>query len=314
MPDYAVFGGFLRSELELDSLPPLPDSTGVAPDWRLRAGDRVPERRALAQVGEVADDGFRVTLSRHEDGWRLAYDDTGTYDVSADGARLAWYPGPAAAPELVQADVLGRVLALALGAAGALPLHGSAVTLGGRGVVFLAPKHHGKSTLAAALTLAGGRLVTDDMAVVDPGPPARLRPGVATLRLWREAADHLGGSGMTGTLTDGIKQTLSDLPSASVETRPAPLAAIYLLSSVADGPPARRARLGATEAALALVTHGKLGELLGGVLAMAHLARAASVASRIPVYSLQVARGLDRLPEAAARIAAWHRPRVRVAR
>ncbi|HEX8692556.1 MAG TPA: hypothetical protein VF746_09070 [Longimicrobium sp.] len=306
MPDYAVFGGLLRSELELMGVPPAGE--GRDADWRLRVVRRPPPPTAHAPEAEVGEDGYAVRLYRLTDGWRLAYADTGTYDVSAGGARIAWHPVPGALPELVQADVLGRVLALALGAAGALPLHGSAVALDGESIVLLGEKHHGKSTLAAALTAAGARLVSDDMAAVEPGPPALLRPGVAQLRLWADSAQSALGD-TPATRSGGIKDTLSGLPAERVETASTRLGAIYVLAPEAadgEGEPVARVPLAPTEAALALLVHAKLGALLRGPLAAEHLRRAAQVVRQVPVYSLRVVRGLERLPRVAARVLQWH--------
>jgi hypothetical protein len=63
-------------------------------------------------------------------------------------------------------------------------------------------------------------------------------------------------------------------------------------------PPAR--------AALVLIGHSKLGSLLGGSESPVLLERAAAIAASVPVHRLMVARDLDRLPEVAARILAWH--------
>ena len=307
MPDYAVFGGRLRAPLPLAGLRPLaPDAV---PDWRLRVARHPPPPPPGSAAAEWADGELRIRLFELAGGWRLAYDDTGTYDVSADGARWTWHPVQGAAPELVQADLLGRVPALALAARGALPLHASAVTVRGRGLVFLGGKHFGKSTLAAALAAAGARLVADDMAVIEPGPPARLLPGVPLFRLWNEAADHLRAREIGGTRIEGRKLTLADLPSRRVESGRTPLAALYLLDpsdAAADSAPARRVPLAPTEAVLAMLTHAKLGPLLHGAPAAAHLARAAAVAALAPAYTLRIARGFERLPDAVARILAWH--------
>jgi hypothetical protein len=207
------------------------------------------------------------------------------------------------------------VLALALGARGALALHGSAVTVAGRGIVLLGAKHAGKSTLAAALAAAGARLVADDMAAVHPPFPPRLLPGLPLLRLWDEAADHLRQRGLGGTRLDGTKQTLAELPAEQVERRAAPLAAVYLLDPCAGDAEGdvRRVRLSPTDAALAMVVHAKLGPLLHGAPAAEHLARAAAVAGRTPAYRLRVPRGWDRLERVAARILDWHRPPRRAA-
>lgn len=313
MRDYAVFGGRLRSPLVLAGLRPLPP--GGAPDWLLRVAGGPAPPAPSASAAEWADGDLRIRLSRLPAGWRLAYDDTGTYDVSPDGGRWTWHPGPAAPRELVQADLLGRVLALALSARGALPLHGAAVTVAGRGIVLLGAKHAGKSTLAAALAAGGARLVADDMAGVDPGATPRLLPGAPLLRLWNDAADHLRAAGLGGIPVHGTKQTLADLPPERVETRPAPLDALYLLDAPlpADGPPALRTPLSPRDAVLAMLAHAKLGPLLHGPLATAHLARAAAVAERVPAYRLRTAPGFGRLGEVAASLLSMHNDIVQAA-
>jgi hypothetical protein len=53
---------------------------------------------------------------------------------------------------------------------GKLGLHGAAVALNGRAVVLLGRSGQGKSTLAAALCAAGGALLADDAAALDPSP------------------------------------------------------------------------------------------------------------------------------------------------
>lgn len=314
MRDYALFGGRLRSPLVLAGLRPLPPDAD--PHWRLRVTDTPPAPApSAAQTAEWADGDLHIRLTHLRTGWRLAYADTGTYDVSADGARWTWHPGPHAPRELVQADLLGRVLALALSARGALPLHGAAVTVAGRGIVLLGAKHAGKSTLAAALAAGGARLVADDMAAVDDGAVPRLLPGAPLLRLWNEAADHLRRQGLGGIPIHGTKQTLTDLPPERVEPRATPLDAVYLLDAPlsADAPPVLRTPLAPRDAVVAMLTHAKLAPLLHGPLAAAHLARAAAVARRAPTYTLRIAPGFDRLAEVAAAILAMNAPAARAA-
>ena len=209
MPDYAVFGGRLRSALRMAGLSPLPPAG--TPDWRLRVVRGPPPADAGAPVAALDDGVLRVRLFARAGGWRLVFDDTGTYDVAAAG-EVVWYPRRAAPRELVQADVLGRVFALLLALRGWLPLHASAVTLGGCGVAFLAPRSHGKSTLAAALALAGGRLAGDDMAVVEPGPPVHLLPGVPLPRLDADASLALHDRGLRGAPPSPCKRAVACVP------------------------------------------------------------------------------------------------------
>lgn len=305
MPDYAVFGGCLRSELPLVGVPLA--KCGCRPDWVLRKTHQVPRLHVPTAVG-IVENATDVRLYRLPDGWRLEYPDTGVYDVSNHGAAITWHPAPRASLELVQADILGRVLALALSISGMLPLHGSAVARHGTGLVFVGPKHYGKSTLAAALTSAGARLVSDDMAAVVPTHPPVLRPGVPQLRLWTDSAS-CALAATPATRTAGLKDTFSNLPAARTETTSTVLGGIYILSPAdlqPESKPAVREPLRATEATLALLQHSKLGSLMPGSLAGDALRQSAAVVNQVPVYLLRVTRDLNRLSDVAHRILDWH--------
>ena len=93
-------------------------SPTASPDWRLRVARRAAPPASRIPDAEDGPADFPVRLYRLRNGWRLEYPDTGTYDVAAGGRRITWYPAADALPELVQADILGRVLALALGLPG----------------------------------------------------------------------------------------------------------------------------------------------------------------------------------------------------
>ena len=186
---YAVFGGVLASDLDFPELRPAPAGEPVT--WRLRTSEDAAPTPDGPPLGEEEFPLYESTLRlwRIEGGgFRLAYTDSGTFDVAPGGAEIVWYREPNAPLELVRMDVIGRVLAMALHATGALALHASAVEVDGRGIAFLAPKFYGKSTLALALTYAGGRLITDDTLGVMPGEPPICIPGVHSVRLRAESA------------------------------------------------------------------------------------------------------------------------------
>lgn len=77
------------------------------------------------------------------------------------------------------------VLSVFLGVDDDLVLHGSAVGIDGRAVVFCGPSGSGKSTVAAAMALSGAAVITDDALRVTLGAagPPRCFPGVPELRL-----------------------------------------------------------------------------------------------------------------------------------
>jgi hypothetical protein len=172
----------------------------------------------------------------------------------------------------------------------------------------VAPKFHGKSTLALALTRAGCRLMTDDVLPVDPGPPARAIPGVHQVKLWDDTAELFDVR--LGEPAPGDKHLVHEIPEESLMFEPAPLSGIYLLSPMSGEQPtseaAQRVPIPDVTAALALVRHAALGSMLGGAQAARIFERAATLASTVPVYRLETVAGLDRLNEVVAQLRQWH--------
>ncbi len=305
MTRHAVFGGCLDSDLECSELALCDEPTST---WRLRTTGGVPEEEPSEYLGEdEVDPDIRVRLFRTGSGYSLRFDDTGEFRVSRGGTEIQWLPAAGASVANARIDLLGRVLPLAMHQTGTVCLHGSAVELEAGAVGFIAAKFRGKSTMALALANAGARLVTDDTIPIDPGPPARMRPGVHSLRLWSDSASRLSAVPARG-IQEGAKQPFV-APADRVMDCPARLSAIYLLASIPEPRPAavRRERLSEIHAALTLIRHAKLGPLLGRVESAVLFRRATSLARTVPVYLLEVVRDFGRLPEVVAQIMEWHR-------
>lgn len=307
MFDYSVFGGCLRSEIPFPELRPI---SSRQPTWTLRRSDRPTVAAESVLLGTDTVDGpVKVRLFKTGRGFQLVYDDTGCFDVSASGAEIHWHPGQNARVEAARLDVIGRVLALAAHAAGGLCLHGSAVATEGGGIAFLAPKYHGKSTLAHALVAAGARLATDDAVPVELGTPVMMRPGVHRIRLWTDSAERVGQAGFKIDPSAVDKHCLDQLPADRLMTRPVPLSAVYLLAptpSEAGGSAVERQRLPSVPAALSLVRNATVGPLLGGPESEAVLERAVALARVVPVFALKVVRDFERLPEVVEQLMEWH--------
>lgn len=305
MPRYRLFGNALESDLLLPSL----RSTDAEPRWRLRTvhGAEVPAGEGEL-LGSDAQGICRTSVYRTPSGLLYRHSCTGAFALEEAGAELTWYPAAGAEGDVVQNDVMGRLMALALHLGGFTCLHGSAISFAEEASAFLAPKGYGKSTLAAALLDAGGVLVTDDtVAVRDEGAPIVL-PGIPHLRLNHDSATHaLSGAAESPQGGDG-KHVVAGISDDRLLDAEAPLGAIYVL---APAPADERAAVTRTpmtgvRAAMALVQHTKVGILLGGGEAAAVFDRATSLARRVPVYELAIARDLTRLPEVVATVAGWH--------
>ena len=304
---YAAFGGVLCSELEFPELTP---RVCDRVDWTLRVSNEAPPAVALEPIGERQLAIERYRLARSPSGLRLEYSHAGAFDISADGTEIVWYRRPDAQLELVRAIALGSVLALALELAGLLCLHGSAVAIGGRAVAFVGPKHHGKSTLATALTAAGARLIGDDLLAIAPGPPALVRPGVASVRLWSDTARALEIESLCGHVISGVKTTAAGFAERALVQTPTALAAVYVLEPVhreAQETAATRHRLNAVPAAIALALQTKLADSLVGLRAAGgQLTAAAALAATVPVYQLRAVRDFALLPALVAQVFEWH--------
>ncbi len=306
---HLVFGGVLETELPFPELPPAPDTAQTS--WTLERRDtEPPPLDATSLGGDDVDQGITVELFKLEEGFRLVYSDTGTFDLFERGDRIVWYPGTAWTEKTARIDVLGRVLAVALHARGELTLHASAAAFDRGTIAFIAPKLHGKSTTALAVVRSGARLVTDDTLGVTIEEKPRAVPGVHAVRLWSDSADRVGTEDAAVDANGpGGKLLISDLPADSLMYDRTPLNALYLLAPVlADEAEAAatRVRLQPFEATLALLGQTKIGALLGGVEAPTVLGLVTHVADHIPVYRLHIARDFEQLPAAVERLREWH--------
>lgn len=304
---YFAFGGVLRSEIDFPELVPA-DST-LRPDWSFVVESREPPSLPLSHLGERQVREERYDLWRSPCGFRLRYSHAGTFDISPDGSLIVWYRSEHAILELVRSIMLGPAVALALELAGLFCLHGSAVEVDGCAIAFLGPKYFGKSTLAMALTAAGGRLIGDDLLVVHPGPPVTVRPGVASVRLWPDVAAALPLERVCETLIPGVKTTVTGFTDEALAFTPCRLDAVYVLAPVAkDRNPvaARRERLAPTEATVALAHQTKLPDSLVGLRgAGAQLAMAAAVATNVAVWKLHIVRDVGRLDHVVRQVIDW---------
>lgn len=132
------------------------------------------------------------TIDEHPTaGWRLAAPGWGHARVAADGTAIDCAREAAAAWRW-QRFLVGRALPFAAVAAGLEVLHAAAVDLGGAALALTGPSGAGKSSVAAALSLRGLPLLTDDVLALEltgagvtahPGPPvlALREPEVASL-------------------------------------------------------------------------------------------------------------------------------------
>jgi hypothetical protein len=304
---FEVFGGCLASAV---AFPELRRIAASDPTWTLSVTTDPPPQALGASLGsDSVEPTVAVTLHRIAGGFALRYDDTGTFAITHRGTVVRWHRPADASEADARLDVLGRVLAVAMHAAGLYVLHASAVAIDGFAVAFVAAKHTGKSTLASALVSVGARLLSDDALPLVVGGVVSARPGVHAVRL---LDDSLGAARLVGAeglaRAPGDKTTLR-FGADQIESAALPLAAVYSLRRApADslGHPLVRQVMSPVAAAVELLRHAKLGPLLGADEAPAVLDLASRIAAAVPVHTLDVARDLALLPDAAASLLEWH--------
>ena len=136
-----------------------PLAPGQVPDIVVEQTDALPvTRTGLVPVnrGAVCAEGVRFRW-----GNQVSFD---TYGAD----RVVWQAGSAWTGQMPQ-PFFSTLTALLLAWRGMLPMHGSAVEIGGRGYLICGVSGAGKSTLAAGLVALGARLISDDLTVVMQG-------------------------------------------------------------------------------------------------------------------------------------------------
>jgi hypothetical protein len=231
--------------------------------------------------------------------------DRGLWMIREPDGRAVWMTRPdrlnVYAPdpvlrELAWTTAASSGLVAALLVRGRLPLHAAAVVVAGRAILIAGASGRGKSTLAAALVGAGGQVIADDMVspVVAEGR-VTATPVLPRLRLMADAAQALGFTGPPAP--DG---KILVAPAADPAPDPVPVAGMLLLGQRTDGPArlTRRAALAALQDIRSQITGGPQTLPLYGATATVSQAML-DLARHMPVLTLSLPQGLDRLGEVA---------------
>jgi hypothetical protein len=228
--------------------------------------------------GATNAQGTSVEVTR-DAAW-LFHAGVGTFHV-AHGRGITVDPAAGVAPALLRTFVLGPAFGTLLRQRGRLTLHGSAVAMDDRAVLFLGASGAGKSTTAAAFHARGCPLIADDIVAIDAAGAEPLTfPGFPRLKLGRTAATLAGIRQPPEEIVDGKGSFAADRGFASM---PLPLSRVFVLTN-AEQPEVRR--LSPPEALVELLRHSYGARTLQAVNRDRHFAQCAAVARRVPVLLL----------------------------
>ena len=220
MSDRIICGWRVRTSLALpetaawrgtDCPPDIEIKWGVVPE---RLGERAPELPYI----ETAPDG-RVLVDATPIARFLLTPGSVVVETSSPSDSMEW-----------RSCLLGPVLAVLCYLRGALPLHASAVKIGGRTIAIAGRSGAGKSTLAAALSRRGHALVTDDICacIGFPDRPMVL-PTYPAIKLDRASLGALDiDSGELVTMGPDSDK-LQFLQFEGFDPSPVPLDVVYLI-------------------------------------------------------------------------------------
>ncbi|UZT82596.1 hypothetical protein [Caproicibacterium sp. BJN0003] len=172
---YKAYGLLFSSEIPL---PELQISEGH-PDVSIQLGT----------VPEMVSDSSTVENQASRQEFLLHVNNVAFYYIT-NGNKIIIEPKGDYDEAGIRLFLLGSAFCALLQQRGYLVLHGSAVQIGGRGVLFTGTSGIGKSTLAAAFCEKGYQILTDDVCAVKidkTGTPSVI-PAFPGVKLWKDTA------------------------------------------------------------------------------------------------------------------------------
>ncbi|WP_199618171.1 phosphoenolpyruvate carboxykinase (ATP) [Paenibacillus alkalitolerans] len=281
---YKAFGIRLSSSIPLPELPVFSDISDENENADVVIETADPNRLwdELQKCGS--------NFVRKDNRFLFLIPETAIFSIDDDGSKIAVAPLPNADMEKVRVYLLGTCTGALLMIRKVLPLHGSAVVIGGNAYAFLGDSGAGKSTLAAAFVNMGHQLVSDDViAVTDAdrsGFPV-IVPSYPQQKLWQESIHRLGME--SGNYRTIYRETTKFAVPVSSRFcyEPVPLAGVFELVK-SEGNTVRVSSLPNLDRLRIMLLHTYRNMLIRRLgLEQWHFNLSTEIANRIPVYQLQ---------------------------
>jgi hypothetical protein len=240
------------------------------------------------------DNPFARKIYELDGGFAVWHEGAGWFLVDPDRSSIAVPPHP---EELRREErTLGLPTALCAIRGGDLVLHGSAVDVEGSAVLFCAPGHFGKTTLAGAFLQAGHRLLSDDMSCCRLEPEPSMLPGPAILRVRKDVFGRLEFPGTDCVAEDEHKAHLMLGSSARGSGSPIPIKAVVFLREASLRRLEGRSTIYRVPAPEALPNLWSVAFRLPNS-AERTFQKVAALAGRVPVWEMYRPTSFDGLPD-----------------
>jgi hypothetical protein len=239
-------------------------------------------------------------------GFVLRFPRLAVFTITDESNEIGVHAEPGITTETLRHLLLDQVLPRLLAHHGRLIVHGAAVQVDDRALVFVGDTGAGKSTLAASFNADGYRLLCDDGVVLTPGKSCTMAlPTYRSLRLWPDSV-----AGIYAEVAPKVapmahystkQRVLVDDGSPSAR-EPLPLAAVYVLSSTADTETTTVTRVSTRDACMAIIRNAFQLDVTDRDRAADLLSKAGDVSERVPVFALSYPRGYAHLPAVRAAV------------
>lgn len=310
---YSIFGTILASDYAFRSR--LPEASSP-PDCSFTCATEPPVPDDWTSSGPVMEGRYRLetgepefAVHRHADFEVMRFARGANFYLWPDRIVCElWDPSVRSSVELT---FLGLVLSYWLERRGVLMLHASSVVVDGVGVLFLATKQGGKSSLAAAMLQRGCSLLSDDISPIRfDGTSFQVYPGYPQMRLWpTEATRFLGHFEDLERVHPS--ETKRQVPVGanglgSFCASPRTLGSIYVPEREnTDRGDIHIATRAHSQAVIDLVRHSFAPHLVEAVgLQPKRLALFSQLVQHVPVRTLRYPSGFDHLPAVSERLLA----------
>ncbi|WP_420149624.1 serine kinase [Spirosoma sp.] len=178
-------------------------------------------------------------------------------------------------------------------------LHGSAMQLNGKGVIFLGEPGAGKSTTVAAFANKGVSIMSDDMVCIrinETGIPY-LIPAFPQIKIWGKSVDGLQ---LTKTNLDRVREGVNKFSwheSVSFEEKAVPLERIFVLAPASPSETTLQ-EVPKSQRPVELLSYFPLPEsLLQGEALKKHFEKSVTIAQKVALYKLSRPANFDKLNE-----------------
>lgn len=186
---YLAYGVRIETSLPIEDLP-LSDGTADVTIREDLITDRMVEELTGVRTFESPRAEFRFSPRAMFARWERV-----GKVLAVDGKEVIIEKEEGATEADLEPFVTGPILAALLHQRGFFVLHASCVSINGAAVVFVGPKGHGKSTLAALLKARGHRVISDDLVPLSVRDRCiRIEPGFPRIKLYDDSLEAIGAN------------------------------------------------------------------------------------------------------------------------